>query len=148
MSLFPVIPEKFKGYAEFTMDESVSLKGNGVSHNKLQNWTWDFTSPIMISLSDGSNAIDLSPASFSVSNGFPNPFNSETQFLIGTDRTGMVQYQIFSVTGQRVKSGSLAVYPGQSVLKVSGEGLASGVYFLRMNVVSKNPVNRRMVLIK
>lgn len=93
------------------------------------------------------------PQQFAVSQNYPNPFNPETRFTLSLPLDGPVSIEIFSVTGQKVRTlfngefsaGSYdIVWDGKTDQAISA---ASGLYWYR--VVSKSgTIVKKMQLIR
>jgi len=92
------------------------------------------------------------PLTFSLSNGFPNPFNPETTFNYTVARDGIVNADIFNVLGQKVKSllHHAKISAGSHTLHWdgdtdSGTHAASGLYILRLESGGKIKTTRIML---
>ena len=88
------------------------------------------------------------PAYYTLSNPFPNPFNSWIQFDVGIYSKGEVILAVFDINGKEIErlwSNNIerGVYPVQW----NADGVSSGVYFINLN--GKNGfVNRKICLLK
>jgi hypothetical protein len=102
----------------------------------------------------GDDAADMeSPAHFSLSTNYPNPFNPETRIGYSLPKASHVKLEIFNILGQRIKTivdedqtigNKEVVWDGTDV---RGEQVASGVYFYRLQ--AKDFVQtKKMVLMK
>jgi uncharacterized protein (DUF362 family) len=73
------------------------------------------------------------PTKFLLLPNFPNPFNPSTRIVFFTPKAERITIKVFTVTGIEVQTLVEGDVPaGQHDLYWSGEGLASGVYFCRM----------------
>jgi hypothetical protein len=73
------------------------------------------------------------PESFSLSQNFPNPFNPETVIKFSITETGPVKGVVYDILGREVKTllnGEMN--PGNHQVKFDAAGIASGVYFFRL----------------
>lgn len=93
------------------------------------------------------------PTDFTLSQNYPNPFNPATKIEFYAPRSGAVKIEIFNLLGQKVRT----LYEGEvkagrhSVTwdgtDGSGEDVASGLYFYRMEA-SASVETRKMVKLK
>ncbi len=94
------------------------------------------------------------PAEFFLDHNYPNPFNPTTSVRYGVPVPANVALSLYDVLGRQVKvlaEGELS--PGIHTVVVSGEGLSSGVFFLRMEGNSLDGSRRysavqRLVMLK
>jgi hypothetical protein len=93
------------------------------------------------------------PSSFSLSQNFPNPFNSETVILFALPERGEVELAVYNLAGQQVaklvegarEAGSYAVrWDGRDEC---GRELASGIYLYRLRA-GKRMETRKLVLVR
>lgn len=104
---------------------------------------------------DGTSAIfnaieiDVAPVwSYSLAQNYPNPFNPSTMIEFSLAEQGEVTIELFDVQGTKVKELLKGNHPaGKHSLSVSGEGLASGTYLIRMNA-GKFTATRKIVFLK
>ncbi|GAB1348997.1 hypothetical protein MASR1M107_12100 [Ignavibacteriales bacterium] len=88
------------------------------------------------------------PEAFSVSQNFPNPFNSSTKLSFSLPFSGNVIIRVFNVLGQEV----LRLYPGylpfgkQEVLLSMPSNLHSGVYLCRIEFENKSETQKIIYL--
>jgi hypothetical protein len=99
----------------------------------------------------------LQPAQFELAQNYPNPFNPSTQISFSLAQSGLVQLTVYDVLGREVKrlvdgekaAGTFsAMWDGTNS---SGEKVASGIYFYRMQFQGKSESYsrlRRMLFIK
>ncbi|MDD2331409.1 MAG: T9SS type A sorting domain-containing protein [Candidatus Cloacimonetes bacterium] len=86
-------------------------------------------------------------------NCYPNPFKINTNFEFELAKGGVPEFGIYNLKGQLVKKYSGSYFPaGKSTLtwnglSDSGTKLASGIYFLRMNVSGKT-LTQKLILMK
>lgn len=91
---------------------------------------------------------DQLPAEWFLSQNYPNPFNPTTVLNFGVGQSEPVQIDIFTVTGQLVKSFKLGrVHPGSHNLQIDLGSLSSGLYLYRM-VTPSFTQTRKMSLVK
>ena len=98
------------------------------------------------------------PYSFTLHPNYPNPFNAQTVITFTLDRAGRVELTIFDITGRSVGIQNFEplqkMYPaGTHEIVWNAEGLASGVYLVRMEMVPTAESQyhasvRRVVLVK
>ncbi|MBS4032847.1 MAG: T9SS type A sorting domain-containing protein [Ignavibacterium sp.] len=87
--------------------------------------------------------VDLSlPQHFSLGQNYPNPFNPSTKIrytipFVGTSLMKFVQLKVFDVLGNEIATlvneyKSAGIYEFEFSLPAGGQGLASGIYFCRL----------------
>ncbi|RPH92754.1 T9SS C-terminal target domain-containing protein [candidate division KSB1 bacterium] len=77
---------------------------------------------------------------------YPNPFNSEIALDVESPLAGSREILLHNITGQLVRTLTVNLKPGMQRVLLSGNGLASGTYFLTMPAASQAPI--RIVLLK
>ena len=90
--------------------------------------------PLTVSVQESSRTY---PVSFSLEQNYPNPFNPSTTIRYGLSHASMVQMSVYNTLGQKVAqlvNGEQEV--GLHELRFDGGGLASGVYFYRIQAGS------------
>lgn len=93
------------------------------------------------------------PQTFALQQNWPNPFNPETQVRYSLDADSDVRLTIFDMTGQTIATlvsehqvqGSYTV--AWDARNDAGQGVASGVYFYRLDAGS-NSLTRKMSLLR
>ena len=88
------------------------------------------------------------PAYYTLSNPFPNPFNSWIQFDVGIYSKGEVILTVFDINGKEIeKLWSNNIEKGVYPIQWNADGVSSGIYFINLN--GKNgSVNRKICLLK
>ena len=102
----------------------------------LDSWsaTWAFTvgTSVAVEREDGL------PQTFELQPNYPNPFRATTTLRFGVPKATEVRLTVYDVLGRRVASLARGHYaPGRYTVQWQGEGLSSGVYFLRMEAGGK-----------
>lgn len=101
---------------------------------------------------DGPLVIQPLPADFALHQNFPNPFNPETQISYDLAEEGPVWLEIYSITGQVVRTLVREPQPAGRYRVVwqgddaSGRRVASGIYFSRMVARDFHAVRKLMLL--
>lgn len=73
------------------------------------------------------------PARYSLSQNFPNPFNPSTEIRYETGASGPVKLTVHDLLGREVAILVDGIQPaGQKILRWNAAGLASGLYFCRL----------------
>jgi hypothetical protein len=86
------------------------------------------------------------PVSFKLEQNYPNPFNPQTHIKYDVAKTGPVNLSVYNVAGQRIRTLVNKVQErGNYRVTFSGEGLASGVYFYRLQT-GRFVETRKMIL--
>jgi subtilisin family serine protease len=88
------------------------------------------------------------PVYYTLSNPFPNPFNSWIQFDVGIYSEGKVILTVFDINGKEIERlWSNNIEKGVYPIQWNADGVSSGVYFINLN--GKNgSVNRKICLQK
>jgi hypothetical protein len=79
---------------------------------------------------------------------YPNPFNASTKIVFDVAEAGHVSLRVYNITGQKIHTLADGHYPaGRHTRIFQADDLASGIYFLRLDV---NGVadSRKMVLVR
>jgi hypothetical protein len=88
------------------------------------------------------------PASFALEQNYPNPFNPATAITFRIGSGAQVSLAVFDVLGRQVAALlNEQKAPGAYTVRFSGEGLASGIYFCRLQAGSVI-ATRKMILMK
>jgi hypothetical protein len=99
-------------------------------------------------LAIGNVSEDLSPLSFRLVSAFPNPFNSRLTISFETPDDSRVRVAIYDLAGRVVDVVADKDFrAGRHAAVVDGEGLASGLYLLRLQSAGKS-VEMKIVLMK
>ncbi|TAL46132.1 MAG: T9SS type A sorting domain-containing protein [Methylovulum sp.] len=78
---------------------------------------------------------------------YPNPFNTETKICFSLDKPASVKLAVYDITGRQVaelSNGQLSAGRYQSTF--NGVGLASGIYFVRLETDKAVRVNKMTLL--
>ena len=112
---------------------------------------WWVTDPI--ETDDPSDPMTLNgaygiPVAYDLQQNYPNPFNPTTDFLYGLPEAGYVEICVFNIIGQKVAT-LVSGWRDAGYYRATwdGSGLASGVYFYRLQV-NDNVQTRKMILLK
>ncbi|MGE5365248.1 MAG: CHRD domain-containing protein [Bacteroidota bacterium] len=91
---------------------------------------------------------DQLPQTFSLEQNYPNPFNPSTAIRFSLPEKGMVNLSIFNILGQKVVT-LINDYmnAGTYVQTFNASGIASGIYFYRLNYAN-NAITKKMILLK
>jgi hypothetical protein len=88
------------------------------------------------------------PKEFSLEQNYPNPFNPVTNIKFAIPKSSDVKIKVYDIIGNEVAviySGYL--YAGYYIADFNASGLASGVYFYKLEADNFSSV-KRMVLVK
>jgi pectin methylesterase-like acyl-CoA thioesterase len=96
----------------------------------------------------GNTVIASVPRELNLSNNYPNPFNPLTQIQFSVPKDGHATLKVYNLIGQEVATLFDGVAKsGQSIAKeFSGNKLASGVYFARLQFNGASRVQRMLLL--
>ncbi len=79
----------------------------------------------------------------------PNPFNASGSFAVTLPEPSQLHATVYNITGQRVASIADGIYePGRHEFVFDGQNLASGMYFLRVDVPGHLGEMRKLTLMK
>ena len=96
----------------------------------------------------GGERLKVLPTEFTLKQNFPNPFNPQTQIAYYLPAAGQVRLTIFDTQGRTIESVPLGQgSPGWHVYYWKPNGLASGVYFYRLQWRNRQKV-RKCLFIK
>ena len=90
---------------------------------------------------------ELLPDSYSLGQNYPNPFNPSTTIRYGLPQRSMVTLTVYNALGQQLRQlVSEEQEAGFHEVKFDGTGLASGMYFYRIQAGSFEQVKRLLLL--
>ena len=98
------------------------------------------------------NEINALPKTLLLDQNYPNPFNSSTKIKFYIPTQGNVNVQIFNIAGHKIQTLMDRVLPSGffqiewDARNEAGEKLASGIYFLRLEVDGNRQVRKMMLL--
>lgn len=91
------------------------------------------------------------PLSLSV---YPNPFNPQTNIALSIPRTANVSVRVFNIKGQVVKNViSETMRSGNHIVSWngrdnSGKSVATGIYFISVNIEGEAPIVKKVTMLK
>lgn len=140
----------------FTLQTSGQLH-KGI-HNSPNDWVQPQIEPVLLrsnpsrarfTLRITPNEINSDiPVEFALSQNFPNPFNPTTTIQYAIAEDGLVQIDVFDVTGRRVATLVNEYHQaGRYDIQFDGRNLTSGVYIYRMTTI-EGSFSQKMTLIK
>ncbi|MCB2212958.1 T9SS type A sorting domain-containing protein [bacterium] len=89
------------------------------------------------------------PQEFELARVYPNPFNPETQIVIGLPANAELNVKVYNVNGQLVSTLADGSYnAGYQTFTLDGSRLTSGVYFLRVISPNNLDVTHKLTLVK
>ncbi len=92
-------------------------------------------------------ANEIIPDAYSIIN-YPNPFNSSTQISVKIAQSGILSIKVYNIIGELVSEIANSFYEaGTHKLFFNANGLASGVYLLRMNI-GEHYSSHKVILMK
>jgi hypothetical protein len=87
------------------------------------------------------------PAAYALLQNYPNPFNPSTVIEFKMPAAGIVSLKVYNIVGQVVATLAEGMHPaGNYTYRFEGQGLASGVYFYRLQAGSFASVRKMMLL--
>ncbi len=98
---------------------------------------------------DDPEIIELQPTGFSLSEAFPNPFNSSTTFSLHLPESARLTVRVYDVTGRIVTTLAQGEFStGSHALVFNASELASGIYFVQLDVAGQANLRQKVVLMK
>ena len=92
---------------------------------------------------------DELPGSFALDQNYPNPFNPSTSIRFQVPEAGRVSLKVYSLLGQELATILDEVRPAGTYLATfDARGLASGVYFYRLEAGGSASLTKRMLILK
>ncbi|MFC2170618.1 aryl-sulfate sulfotransferase, partial [Calditrichota bacterium] len=111
----------------------------------------DFSNQVMITplnAVEDNNEIII-PEEFELSQNYPNPFNPVTTLNVRLPHTSRLKVQVYDIMGRQVAQLYNGVMPaGIQELHFDGNSLASGIYFVKLDVPGKFEQVRKIILMK
>ena len=129
------------------LSEAVSDEGTSVkySYDNVGNLTTVVTESAS---QDGVEASGDIPARFALYESYPNPFNPVATIAFDVKEVVLVKLTVFDLLGKEVtKLVNRVYFPGRYKAKFEPKGLASGLYFYRIEMGAFRDV-KKMLLIK
>jgi len=137
--------------ATFTMPDTAHVgdeyEGSIIIHNNsvLDPVTIPVTVNIIDRVSDKEQAV---PMQFALHQNYPNPFNPSTEIRFDLPQTAPVTLAVYNLLGQKVATVlDQRLEAGSHQVSFDATGLASGVYFYRINAAQFTDL-KKMVLVK
>ena len=102
---------------------------------------------VIVSVDEMESGVE--PSAFSLSQNYPNPFNPRTTINYRLDQPGMVNLVIYDLLGRKVTTlVDEMKTPGSHAVTWDADGLASGVYFYRIEYGGSKVLKQKMMLVK
>ncbi|MDP8205036.1 MAG: T9SS type A sorting domain-containing protein, partial [Candidatus Electryonea clarkiae] len=93
--------------------------------------------------------LDGIPADWEIVGIYPNPFNSSLTVTVGLPQRNELGISIYDLLGREVRTLlDQTVNPGYRQFSFDAQGMASGIYFLKINAPGKFDKMRKIVLVK
>jgi hypothetical protein len=95
----------------------------------------------------GADQIVLHPLSFSLSS-YPNPFNATTVISFSVPKAGEVKISLYDITGRLARVlDNRRVEAGEHRIVLNAEGIASGIYFVRLEGTN-GAITTKLILLR
>ena len=105
-----------------------------------------------MTLGDGFNPVVLNstetPAGYSISAAYPNPFNPVVNFDIELDGEHYVEARVYNISGQQVGIIYDGMLSGSNKLNWMASNQASGIYFIKVAVDGVLETSNKIILLK
>ena len=91
---------------------------------------------------------EAAPIEFKLQQNYPNPFNPQTEIKFSVESTGRAVVKIYNISGQEVATvfDDVAEAGQYYRLRLDGNGLATGVYFYRLQSGKKSDLKKMLLL--
>ncbi|MBU1636117.1 T9SS type A sorting domain-containing protein [bacterium] len=140
-------------YSEYARSLAIAANGEIILAGGTRQASGGNATDLFVTKMVDSQAIDLDtvsivPAEFDLLSAYPNPFNPTTTISFNLNKQSSVKLNVFDVTGRQVSTlidDNLTA--GKHQVMFDGAGLPSGIYFARLQAVSRT-MTRKMVLLK
>jgi hypothetical protein len=117
--------------------ESISGLGGTDSREVFLDHLLSLVNPDWTAIDNENFSVAERPNAFRLKSIAPNPFNPQAVVEFELAGSGKVYFEIFNLLGKRIETIPARLYPaGQNNIVLNAEGLASGIYFLTMNVAN------------
>jgi hypothetical protein len=132
-------------YIEISIESPTTPYNVGSTFN-IDDLTFDPTTGVQESFS-------VKPAVFALSQNYPNPFNPSTMITYQIPNDGTVRLEIYDVMGRTLTTLVNEEKPaGQFTVSFDGSKFTSGIYFYRINVITRDGKSfsqtNKMILMK
>ena len=98
-------------------------------------------------LTDVNDALQSKPESFNLNQNYPNPFNPATRISYNLPSEGIVLLEVFSVSGQLVKTlVSETQSAGNHAVDFAEKSLASGMYMYKLSFNNQSVIKKMLLL--
>ncbi|MCB2210937.1 S8 family serine peptidase [bacterium] len=122
--------------------------GNGADALPGEATQWPGTGFETETASDAAMRTDL-PSEYSLSEAYPNPFNPTTSMTVTLPEAADLNVQVYNLNGRLVATlAEGRMQAGTHSLTFNGNGLASGVYFVKAMVPGQLNATQKLVLMK
>ncbi|MBD3166501.1 T9SS type A sorting domain-containing protein [bacterium] len=110
-------------------DDSVYLIGAQGTMENVDGWVAKTTNDVLFVETDNR---DMLPETSILLGAYPNPFNDQATIRVQTSEAGLLDVRVFDLLGREVLTAGREVLPaGVHRFSLRGEGIGSGVYFVR-----------------
>ncbi len=141
----------YEYWARFSVDQQIvaedmfSFTKTGIAPGP-DDLGWTLIDPSAASVSDRRGGL---PASYALSEAYPNPFNPTTSMQLNLPQRSELQVHVYNVNGQRVATlFNGRANAGEHTLTLDGRDLSSGVYFVQATVPGQFNQVRKVTLLK
>jgi len=77
---------------------------------------------------------------------YPNPFSNYTNVVVSTNQVSHIKLNVYNILGGMVYQSDEGMHPaGENKIRISGEGLENGIYFVQI-MVNDQVLTRRITL--
>ncbi len=111
--------------------------------------TVHYTEPIEINVLSYTSVSNDAPKVFELQQNYPNPFNPATEIQFSVETTGKTTLEVYNLVGRKVATlfNDVAEAGHYYKARLDGKGIASGMYFYRLQSGMRTEV-RKMTLLK
>ncbi len=135
--------------ATYALDDAVYFRFRLYADAGTHSWGWavdDVQATNTVSAIEDKNK---SVHSFALLQNYPNPFNPRTAIRYQLPAAGQVELAVYNALGQKIRTlVNKRQSAGMHSASFNGKGLASGVYYYRINIGKQFTAVRKMLLVQ
>jgi|GEM_PF-3018875 len=107
--------------------------------------TVHYSEPILIQVL--TSVKEVAPVAFALNQNYPNPFNPQSEIKFSVETTGRATLEVYNIAGELVATLFDGVAEAGQYYRVQfGSGMASGVYFYRLQTGTKSDLKKMLLL--
>jgi len=134
--------------ASFDNPNGITISRDGQTLYVASQWSKPFLRTVSLTAATDTRHADELPASISLAQNHPNPFNPSTTIAFDIGRSGPAELHVYDLMGRRVMSPLSGMMPaGHHEVRIDASALPSGTYVYRLQT-DAGALTRTMTLLK